>query len=102
MKLFKRKIKRCVIFAEYNDGIMTLKYNDNTEEQYKGSSTVWFKLPYMIRQGTMMEYYLHQIFEYIQYWNGTFPNAHLNNQQPAGDIANQVENGAGLNLINEN
>jgi hypothetical protein len=79
MKIFKRKIKKELVSASYKDEILTLLYSNGETEQFQGSSTVWYKMPYMIRQGTMMEYWLSQIYKYCTYWGGDYPYAHLKN-----------------------
>lgn len=84
VKVFK-KIKyflfgRKIIFAEYdfNKEIMTVKYEDNTTIQYKGSSTVWRKMPYMNRCSTSLECTLSDLHKYNRQWRGAYPNAHIN------------------------
>lgn len=84
MKLFKAIYKwikfifsnNPIVFAEYKDGIMTIKHKDGTEKKYKGNSTVWHELPMMTRQGATKEYQLCELLQYIKQWGGAYPTAH--------------------------
>lgn len=62
--------------ATYTDEILTLKYSDNSIVQYKGSCTVWHKLPFMTRPGTLKEGDLSEIWEYIKTYGNPYPTAH--------------------------
>jgi hypothetical protein len=53
-----------VTCAEYKDGIMTVNYKRGQVEQYKGSCTVWRKLPSMKRCGTLTESWLLDLWKY--------------------------------------
>ena len=56
--------------------VMTITHSDGNVNQYKGSCTVWYKLPYMKRCGTSTEYRLCEIIEYINHHGNPFPTAH--------------------------
>ena len=65
-----------VISAEYKGGVMTVKYEQGQQEQYEGSCTVWHKLPYMKRCGTLKEGWLCDLWKYNKKWGGAYPDAH--------------------------
>lgn len=62
--------------AEYKDEVMTLTYSDKSQVQYKGSSTVWHKMPLMKRCHTSTEQLLSEIYTYIQHYGNPYPTAH--------------------------
>ena len=45
-------IRRSVVYASYKDETMTIKWSDGKEDKYTGSTTVWYKEPYMERCST--------------------------------------------------
>lgn len=65
-----------VIYAEYKDKIMTVKYKSGKIEKYEGRSTVWYSLPSMSRPGTLAESWLSGLYKYNKRWGGPYPNAH--------------------------
>ena len=67
-----------VIKATYSEDneIMTLYYSDNYIEEYKGSCTVWSKLPFMQRPGTLNESFLCSVWKYIKEYGNPYPTAH--------------------------
>ena len=78
MKLF---FEPSVVSATYDDEVLSVKYSDGTTVKYQGSSTVWYKLPYMGRCGTSKEYQLSGIYTYIKKWGNDYPNAHLSSEK---------------------
>lgn len=56
--------------------ILTKYWSDGNKYEYKGSCTVWHKLPYMKRAGTMTESGLCDIWEYINHYGNPYPHAH--------------------------
>jgi hypothetical protein len=62
--------------ATYKDEILSLWYSDRTKEHYKGDCTVWHEYPMMKRCSTSQEYYLHNIWEYIETHGNPYPRAH--------------------------
>jgi hypothetical protein len=80
MKTLIKKLKyffsNPVIFAEYKQGIMTVNYKDGKVDQFQGDCTVWYKLPYMKRCGTLKEGFLCELWKYNKKWGGAYPDAH--------------------------
>lgn len=68
-----------LISASYNfkEELMTLEYSDGSEAVFKGSGTVWHRLPYLERCDTDMEARLVEYWEYNKHWKGPYPWAHL-------------------------
>ena len=70
-------ISNHVVSAEYKSGIMTVTHKNGEIELFKGSCTVWHKLPYMTRCNTPTESWLCEMWHYNKEWGGAWPNAHL-------------------------
>lgn len=66
-----------IISASYNNGIMTVTYDNNSFECFQGESTVWHKLPLMQRCSTTQELMLSELYAYNKTHGGAFPTAHL-------------------------
>ncbi len=67
-----------IVSAEYKDGVMKVVWEDGSSAAYKGSCTVWHKMPYMRRCGTATEGWLCDLWKYNKQWDGAYPNAHKN------------------------
>lgn len=57
--------------------VLLITFSDGSTEEYKGSSTVWHKMPLMERQNTYRESYLCDIYTYIKHYGNPYPTAHL-------------------------
>ena len=81
-KLFKASVPKFnngLDEANYNSEteVLTMMFKDGTTEEYKGSSTVWRKMPLMQRCNTLKEYDLADIYKYIKHYGNPYPKAHL-------------------------
>ena len=65
-----------VIKATYCAGVLNVWYEDGQISQYKGQCTVWYKMPYMERCSAPLEAMLCELWEYIMYYKGAYPDAH--------------------------
>lgn len=74
-ELFNRVFAR-IVTAEYFADILTLTYSDGRVIRYKGSYTVWYRLPAMKRCSTGKEGELSDICGYIKFWGNPYPTAH--------------------------
>jgi hypothetical protein len=63
--------------ATYHNEIMTVYWSDGEVTEYKGSSTVWHRLPYMKKVSTHREFELSEVFHYIKEHGNPYPVAHL-------------------------
>jgi len=84
-KFFKAsiaKIKNELDEANYDfkSEVLTMTFKDGTIEEYKGSSTVWRKMPLMTRCSTLKEYDLCDIYKYINHYGNPYPKAHKKNE----------------------
>ena len=69
---------KTISWAHYHEKeeVMTVTYDDGTQDKYHGSCTVWYKMPLMERCGTSKESTLCNIWTYIQKFGNNYPDAH--------------------------
>ncbi len=74
----KKVLKPTLSEATYNEAeeILSVLYSNGKLIQYKGSSSVWHKLPTMERCDTPLETQLSGIWHYIKHYDGDYPHAH--------------------------
>jgi hypothetical protein len=54
-----------------------IKWSDGSESEYKGSSTVWYHYPAMVKCSTLIDCDLSQIRQYYKEHGNPYPTAHL-------------------------
>lgn len=54
-----------------------IKWSDGAESEYKGSSTVWYHYPAMVKCSTLIDSDLSQIRQYYKEHGNPYPTAHL-------------------------
>ena len=59
-----KNIFKSVVYTEYKDKVMTVRYSDGSEVKYSGECTVWHKLPHMKRCGVLTETWLCNLWKY--------------------------------------
>lgn len=76
--LKKRFCTPYVVKATYDEKTetMTVTWSDGDTEQYEGSGTVWYKMPYMRRCGTSGESMLCELWTYFRRYGNDYPTAH--------------------------
>ncbi len=75
-KRFRKKITPHVVEATYENEIMSVKYSDGSEEQYKGNCTVWRTMPMMKSCSLSRREKLSEIWSYIEHHGNPYPTAH--------------------------
>lgn len=65
-------------WAHYDkaEEIMTVTYDDASQDKFMGSCTVWHHWPLMERCSTSTESRLCDIWTYIKKFGNTYPNSH--------------------------
>ena len=65
-------------WAHYDkkEEIMTVTYDDGTQNKYFGECTVWHHYPLMERCATSTELQLYNIWTYIKRFGNNYPDAH--------------------------
>jgi hypothetical protein len=68
-----------ILLAQYDgeNEVMTVHYSNGDVARFKGTGTVWNKMPMMARCSTQLEQTLTSILTYVKQWGNPYPNAHV-------------------------
>jgi len=67
---------RHIVYANYENETMTIKWSDGETEKYNGECTVWAKEPFMERCDTHTVTMLLSLWKYCRKYKGSYPDAH--------------------------
>lgn len=66
-----------VTYADYDNGVLTVEWNNGEATQFSGNGIIWYHLPMMSRCDTRLESELFNLWVYCTKWNAPYPDGHI-------------------------
>ncbi len=67
---------RKIVYAEDNNGVLTVKWDDGMIDYFREIDMLWYKLPTNKTCGTVLNLNLWEVWKYCHKYKGSYPNAH--------------------------